>query len=848
MLRHAHRRSESGQAMLLAIGFLALLGIIASVVINLWYATESQRRSTEGTAARESVADGSAAFAIADTASQACGTVSGGTMQFPSSNGPADTLTYSVPSGSAGCGSVSGSGSAGVQCELCLLNDPGPSASPSTQLLNSTKGLLVNGEIDANGSLFGGGATVSATKINLWRYGDAPPQEGATCTASGGTSPACSPTPTRIAQRFTDPLAGALPLPTAAGPATNPSYTSGHVLIKPGVFSGLSISSGATVSMSSGLYVMTGDLNVSGGSLGNSDVSGSAQSDSGATNRDLGSGGSGDGDSTSVAGSATSNGTTSTITDTTKTWTAGQWMGNTVTVNVSGGPVTSVVQSNTSNSLTVSPPWSKAPKKGDTYTLSPITYTSTTLKDVARAWSTNQWAGKGVMVKPSSGANVTATVQSNTSNTLTLTAPWSTTPSLGNEYAVTTGVGYVSNGLIDVTKNWTPNYWANTVVTVTHAGGTVTGTVASSTSNALTLMATWTTKPSSGDPYVVSTITYTASPPTLRDSTKNWTAGQWANAVLDVVTSSGTDRMTVLTNSSNTLTMTSAWQPTSPSPGDPYSIGTLVYSSSPPSVTDTTKTGSNSWLTDQWKGAVLTVRLTGGATESVRVTGNNANTIYVSGWSPQPASGNSFTVVAPVVIYLGCSNGSTPYWSCDFTGTSPGGSVTTSGQGSVSISDYPPSPSGSYADIGILPQWEHFSIIADANRGGYVVSVSGNGAKTFGGNIYAPRGVMTVSGGGSSGSGATIGGRLILRSLEISGDSNSVLLLQGTGGSSSTPYCFIYNDDVSGTEASGATGVPRDQSTHAAHVRFETGCSSAGLNGQGGTSASSIIDYSYDGP
>jgi hypothetical protein len=98
---------------------------------------------------------------------------------------------------------------------------------------------------------------------------------------------------------------------------------------------------------------------------------------------------------------------------------------------------------------------------------------------------------------------------------------------------------------------------------------------------------------------------------------------------------------------------------------------------------------------------------------------------------------------------------------------------------------------------------------------------------------------MSISGGGSTGTGVSISGRLIVRALSIgaNGNGNSQLIFAGSGPSSSTSTCFYYTAGLTGTEAGG--------SMINAHVRFETGCGSAGLTGSGQSARTSIISFAY---
>ena len=214
MLSGDRRAAERGQTLVLAMAFLAFFGLVAVSVLKFASGVEVQRTSTELTAGRDSVAEGSAQFALGDTRGQPCGTVSKGTLQFPSTI-QAATLSY----GSVGCQHSSAGGIApGSACVLCLLNSPPPSA--GKDVLTTEQGLTVNGEVDANGSISGG---VTATGPNA-----------RVALLSGATCGSCSPNATTLPTPFNDPLAGALPIPTGNPPARTCNACG---VISPGVYS-----------------------------------------------------------------------------------------------------------------------------------------------------------------------------------------------------------------------------------------------------------------------------------------------------------------------------------------------------------------------------------------------------------------------------------------------------------------------------------------------------------------------------------------------------------------------------------------------------------------------------------
>ena len=455
-----------------------------------------------------------------------------------------------------------------------------------------------------------------------------------------------------------------------------------------------------------------------------------------------------------------------------------------------------------------------AANAGDT-----ITYSSTRMTDTSKNWTANQWAGYVVTVVLSSGTQETDTVKSNTANTLTMNVAWGTPPSPANGYVIAR-IGYTATTLVDGSKTWTANQWAGDVVVVTLAGGArETDFVANNTATTLTMNSAWGTTPAGGNGYTVSVIGYTSN--TLVDTSRAWVTNQWAGAVVTVTLSNkSTETRTVASNTANTLTMTSPWRIT-PSPGSAYVLLKTTVSYTPNSLVDTSKT----WIANQnqWAGAIVTVTLSNGSTETDSVASNTSNTLTMrSPWATLPAPGNQYSVVAPVVVYLACPTAA-PYWSCAAAGQS-GGYLTTAGGGTFTLT--------------ASPTYGGLALFTDPNlvdpSGGNVVSVAGKGGN-FGGTVYAPRGSVSISGGGCCGTGVSVSGRLIVRALFVSG--NSALTFSGAGPSSSTGTCFYFTDSLAGREANG--------STISAHARFETGCGSAGLTGSGQSARTSIISFAY---
>jgi hypothetical protein len=177
MLRD-NRHFERGQTLIAAVAFLGMFGLFAAAVLAFASGVQKQRALTEATAAIDSVAEGSAQFAAADTGVQGCGTITSGTMKFASG----DTLSFTA--GAIPC-SPSSSNAPGQNCGLCVLNyancPPGSSASACTGTPISAPGdWIVPGEVGVNGSVSLN--TLSSITGRIGLYGSA-----TTCTTT------CSP-------------------------------------------------------------------------------------------------------------------------------------------------------------------------------------------------------------------------------------------------------------------------------------------------------------------------------------------------------------------------------------------------------------------------------------------------------------------------------------------------------------------------------------------------------------------------------------------------------------------------------------------------------------------------------
>src|SRR3989441_5534255 len=68
------------------------------------------------------------------------------------------------------------------------------------------------------------------------------------------------------------------------------------------------------------------------------------------------------------------------------------------------------------------------------------TQTSTTLQDNTKTWTVDEWKGAAVSITAGTGAGQTSTVSSNTTNTLTVSPGWTTTPDGTSPYVIATTI------------------------------------------------------------------------------------------------------------------------------------------------------------------------------------------------------------------------------------------------------------------------------------------------------------------------------------------------------------------------------------------------------------------------
>lgn len=312
-------------------------------------------------------------------------------------------------------------------------------------------------------------------------------------------------------------------------------------------------------------------------------------------------------------------------TPTNPSWTPNQWHNFVLTLTAgTGSPQTRTVASNTEFKLTVSPPWGTILVNGTA-----TGATTTTLVDTPKTWTVNQWAGKNVDLLSGIGAPQTASIVSNTSNTLTISAPWTSTPTSGTTYdirqtlspgagtAYQVGQNSTTTTLVNMRASYLPNEFAGYAIDLlTGTGSPQTRTVSSNTSNTLTISSPWTSPipvaattyqlrqttnlPGSSTGYTLGkcrpggygvTITYDPAKfsiasdagtstgvnttTVLNDTTKVWKINQWAGSRLTLTGGPASGDLIVLSNTANSITVSTPFTGT-PDATSTYKVGGIT--------------------------------------------------------------------------------------------------------------------------------------------------------------------------------------------------------------------------------------------------------------------------------
>ena len=266
---------------------------------------------------------------------------------------------------------------------------------------------------------------------------------------------------------------------------------------------------------------------------------------------------------TILANGTATGATTTTLVDASKAWTVNQWAGKNVDLLAGiGAPQTALIVSNTANTLTIAVAWTTTPLSGTTYdirqTLDPAagtTYqvgqnsTATTLVSMRSNWIPSEYAGYALDLLTGTGAPQTRTVSSNTSNTLTISSPWTAPlPVSGTTFQLRStanlpgsGTGYTLGtcrpGAYDITMTYDPTKFSVLTDAGTSTGGNTT------------------------------TV--------LMDTTKVWKLNQWSNSRLFLTGGPVIGDAIVVSNTANSITVATAF-PLAPDATSTYSIGGIT--------------------------------------------------------------------------------------------------------------------------------------------------------------------------------------------------------------------------------------------------------------------------------
>lgn len=272
---HRRRRQQQGQALILAMLFVAVFALIVGAVMRVGDASGLQHAHTEVTASIDSQSESGAAYAGADanrTDLPPLDCVPGNAGSAIMADAAHSTVTYSINGCNPG-GSVPGFG--GTPCTLCVLNQAGNNAYvPGFVALNDDLILCVNGDIDANGSVKGGTIETSNSS-NSCSPANPPYINVLKNTMGTATCVGCAPSFTYFGTTFTDPLmlgaAGGQQIPTAPADvpstgtcsvATPCSVTNNQTVLVPGVYTGIDEEKPFT--MNPGVYVIEGTFKIGG--------------------------------------------------------------------------------------------------------------------------------------------------------------------------------------------------------------------------------------------------------------------------------------------------------------------------------------------------------------------------------------------------------------------------------------------------------------------------------------------------------------------------------------------------------------------------------------------------------
>jgi len=209
-----------------------------------------------------------------------------------------------------------------------------------------------------------------------------------------------------------------------------------------------------------------------------------------------------------------------TLTDTAKAWTDNMWTNYAVRIaDNSGATQIRLILNNTATVLTLDKPWTFLPGVTQDLDSGVATgeqnFVSVTLTDISKTWDDNAWANYIAVITSGTGAGQTQIISSNTSTVITLQNPWTIQPDTTSTYSIRSmpadandsGVAtgeQIIGAIVDSSKTWTENIWANYAVKIT--SGTGAGQIRqilSNTATDLTLATDWITQPDTTSTYAI---------------------------------------------------------------------------------------------------------------------------------------------------------------------------------------------------------------------------------------------------------------------------------------------------------------------------------------------------------
>jgi Flp pilus assembly protein TadG len=281
------RRGERGQSLVLAALLItALIGFVGLVVDGGEASNEQQivRAAADGAAlaGAYAISKGSATSAATTRAQQVLLAVplpaTDLTMSYLDSSGSPTTVTASVVTiravvadshrtyflAALGVSTLlltataeaqsSGGGAAAAGCAVCLMVASGTTlVERNNDIMTITGGPL---QVNSNGA----GAVTQSNGASLTA-----PSIAVVGTVVKGTG-TITPAPVTGATAIADPLA-AIPLPVVAGSSANFTAPGGASTLAPGVYGIITVNLGSTLTLNPGTFVVTGQLNVNGGTV-----------------------------------------------------------------------------------------------------------------------------------------------------------------------------------------------------------------------------------------------------------------------------------------------------------------------------------------------------------------------------------------------------------------------------------------------------------------------------------------------------------------------------------------------------------------------------------------------------